>query len=199
MTKTSIRLEQAKTIQDALHRLVNSTHFSNSSFLKLIHQQIKLLSDEFDTTMQEVYFSKVEKTEHMQKNNTGKELVYISIYCSDGQNLSAWQRVIENLAKQYISRPIYLHEPDVQQAVKGKLQLMNEGYVAIYVDSKAIQTTDDPLLTMKDKWGHSLLSLKDKAIDLKNFEFFWHNSKQYLLSSQGLIFFKDVADFIEES
>lgn len=198
MTKTSIRLEQAKTIQDALHHLVASPHFSNSTFLRLLHQQIQNLSEEFDRTMQEVYSLQEETSEQEKKDYTNKELIYISIYCFDGRNLASWKRVIENLPRQYISRPIYLKERDVQKAVKAKPQLMNEGYIAIYVEKQAINQPDQSFLPA-DKWGHTLLSLKDRAIDLQNVEFFWHDSKHYLLTSQGLKFFRDVPDFIEES
>ncbi len=198
MTKTSIRFEQAKTIQDALHRLVESPHFSNSAFLKLLHQQIQKLSEEFDGNMQEVYSLQENKTEKTKKDYANKVLIYIGIYCFDGLNMDSWKRVIENLPRQYISRPIYLQERDVQKAVKAKPQLMNEGYVAIYVEKQSINQLENPALPLTDKWGHALLSLKDRAIDLKNIEFFWHQSKQYLLTPQGLVFFRSLPDFIEE-
>lgn len=198
MTRTSIRLEQAQTIQDALHRLVASPHFSNSTFLRLLHQQIQKLSEEFDSTMQEVYSLQEEKTEQVKKDYVNKELVYISIYCSDGLNIDSWKRVVENLPKQYISRPIYINERNVQKAVKAKPQLMNEGYVAIYVEKQAINQPEKPDFPLTDKWGHPLLSLKDRAIDLQNVEYFWHDSKHYLLTSKGLIFFRSVPDLIEE-
>lgn len=198
MNKSSIDLEQAKNIQEALHRLVASPCFSNSSFLKLIHQQIKKLSDEFDATMQEVYCSQSETIEETRRDISSMELVYLSLYCSEGQNLASWKRVIENLPKQYISRPIYSKEADVQKALKVRPQFSNEAYVAIYVEKKLISQPENPLFPLKDKWGHLLVTLKDKAIHLENIEYFWHRSKQYVFSPEGLIFLRDVPDLFDE-
>jgi intracellular multiplication protein IcmQ len=189
-----VSLEQAQIIQEALHRLANSSNFSHSTFLKIVQQQIQKVSDEFDKTVEEVYFSE-EKKDQQVVTDPNKQTVFISVYCSEGSKIDAWQRVILNLPKQYISRPIYLREQDAQKAAKAKPQFLNEAYVAVLVDKKNIFAADSDLFNLQDKFGHQLLTLKDRSVELSNIVFFWHNSKQYAFKNNILSFVKTVPDF----
>ncbi len=194
--KSALSLEQAKKIQEILNKLAQSPNFSQSTFLTLIQKQLIQLSEDFNQAVQNIYFAE-EATPQPEQELPNHELVFISIYCSDGSDLSAWERVISNLPKQYISRPIYLHEQDAQKMAKSRPVVINEGYVAVYVDKNAIFATGSDMV-MQDKFGNQLLSLKDRAIDLKKISFFWHRSKQYSLKEQALVFSKIVPDFIQE-
>jgi intracellular multiplication protein IcmQ len=194
--KSALSLEQAKSIQEILNKLAQSPNFSQSTFLTLIQKQLIQLSEDFNQAVQNTYFVE-EATPQLEQELPNHELVFISIYCSDGSNLSAWERVISNLPKQYISRPIYLREQDAQKMAKSRPIVINEGYVAVYVDKNAIFETGSDMV-MQDKFGNQLLSLKDRAIDLKKVSFFWNSSKQYSLKEQALIFSKIVPDFIQE-
>ena len=196
--KSGVSLEDAQLIQEALHKLVQSPDFSHSTFLNLIHKNIVKLSEDFDESVLNFYYSQ-EDVEVKPLEYPNHELVYVSIYCSDGNNLTAWERVILNLPKQYISRPIYVREQDAQKAAKAKPLFINEGYVAVFVDKKSIFEQDSDAFALQDKFGFELLNLKDRAIDLSKIYFFWHNSKQYLFKNQSLIFSKDVPDFIQEA
>jgi intracellular multiplication protein IcmQ len=195
--KTSVSLAQAQAIQEALHSLANSPSFTHSSFLKIVQQQIQQLSQGFDEAVQSVYFSE-DSSLIDSLQNQDQQIVYISVYCSDGSKIDAWSRVIMNLPKQYISRPVYLREEDAQKAAKAKAQFLNEAYVAVMVDKKNIFSTDNELFNLKDKFGHRLITLKDRAIDLSNILFFWHHSKQYILKNNSLIFSQSLPDFLQE-
>jgi intracellular multiplication protein IcmQ len=196
-SKTIVSLEQAKIIQEALHRLANSPNFSHSTFLKIVQQQIQKISDEFDETIEQTYLSDNQAVQEVL-DDPNKQAVFISVYCSDGSKIDAWQRVITNLPKQYISRPIYLREQDAQKALKAKAQFLNEAYVSVLVDKKNIFSTENDLFNLHDKFGSQLLTLKDRSIELSNIVFFWHNSKQYSFKDGNLSFFKTVPDFLPE-
>lgn len=196
-SKTIVSLEQAKIIQEALHRLANSPNFSHSTFLKIVQQQIQKISNEFDETIEQTYLSE-DYLEQEAAIDPNKQAVFISVYCSDGSKIDAWQRVIFNLPKQYISRPIYLREQDAQKAVKAKSQFLNEGYVAVLVDKKNIFSSESDFFNLQDKFGHELLTLKDRSVELSNIVFFWHNSKQYTFKNGNLSFLKTVPDFLLE-
>jgi len=188
-----VSLEQAKNIQDALNNLINRPEFNNSNFLKQIHKKIKEISDEFDQVVESVYLKAVDVPAHLQQEqHPDSQLVYVSVYSSDGNNPSSWERVLTNLPKQYINRPIYTNEKAVQTAIKAKSNLDNEGYVAVFVDKKDIINTNE-----KDKFGYELISLKDKALNLDKVKFFWHKSSQYALQEQKLKFVHTVADFTD--
>ena len=153
-----------------------------------------MLSDKFDSTAIEIFSSEDLTTN--QDSIENRQLVYISVYSAEGKNLDTWQRVLLNLPKQYVSRPIYAKEEDAQYAARNKGLATNEGYVAIWVEKNDILSNSDQLFDLKDKFNHSLITLKDRAIDIKNMDYFWVNSNQYILKNSRLIFSKSVDDFI---
>lgn len=192
--KTTLSAEQVKKIQEAIKKFLAGEFFDRAPFLKIFRQQLQVLSDKFDNTAQEIFSS--ESLVSKENNFANRQLVYISVYSAEGKNMDAWHRVLLNLPKQYVSRPIYAKEEDAQYAARNKGLLTNEGYVAIWVEKSSIMSKDDQLFDLKDKFDHALVTLKDKAIDIKNINYFWVNSSQYILKNGRLVFSKSVDDFI---
>lgn len=191
--KTSLSPEQVKNIQDAIKKMLSSEAWDKAVVLRVIRQQLQVLSDKFDKAALEA-FAPDELAAVVTHEE--KQLVFISVYASEGKNLEAWQRLIMNLPRQYISRPIYAREEDAQYAARNKGIAMNEGYVAIWVDKSNIMPSSNQLFDLKDKFQHALITLKDRAIDLNNIEFFWVNSIQYTFQNGRLNFLKAIDDFI---
>jgi intracellular multiplication protein IcmQ len=191
--KTSLSPDQVKNIQDAIKKMLSSDAWDKAVVLRVIRQQLQVLSDKFDKAALEAFAP--EELAALVTHDE-KQLVFISVYASEGKNLEAWQRLIMNLPRQYISRPIYAREEDAQYAARNKGIAMNEGYVAIWVDKSNIMPSSNQLFDLKDKFQHALITLKDRAIDLNNIEFFWVNSIQYTFQNGRLNFLKAVDDFI---
>ena len=139
--------------------------------------------------MQENVSPNLIKTQSPLNDNLQK--IFIYLYTSDGKKMDSWQRVIANLDKQYISRPIYVDETDAQHAVFHAPITFNAGYVAVWVDKNGINWVSDED-QLKDKYGHTLLSLKDKAVQLDKIDYFWNNFVEYHWVKDKLIFSKQV-------
>ena len=191
--KTSLSPEQVKNIQEAIKKMLSSDAWDKAIVLRVIRQQLQVLSDKFDKAALEAFAP--EELAALVTHEE-KQLVFISVYASEGKNLEAWQRLLMNLPRQYVSRPIYTREEDAQYAARNKGIAMNEGYVAIWVDKSNIMPSSNQLFDLKDKFQHALLTLKDRAIDLKNIEFFWVNSTHYTFQNGRLSFLKAIDDFI---
>jgi len=97
-----------------------------------------------------------------------------------------WERIIANLPKQMISRPIYANEKDVKDIIKTKVNKTNEAYVSMYVNQTDILFTEAEK-TPKDKLGKALLSLKNKSLILDNVNRFVHESGVYKLTHARLV------------
>lgn len=109
---------------------------------------------------------------------SGQQEVYVSLYSSDGTNLQSWERIIANLPRQMISRPIYSDEEQVRALIKSKENKVNEGYVAIYINkTDIIPLSQDK--TLYDRLGSPLLTLKDRSLNTENITRFIHTSGQY--------------------
>jgi intracellular multiplication protein IcmQ len=189
MKKNELTKEQADEILKILDDLIARAGWDASMFLRVINKSLQ--------TMREDFANKVEAVYHFQKSNlssnlanrvairSGQQEVYISLYSADGGNMQAWERIVLNLPKQIISRPIYASEEDVNQMIRHKDNRINEAYVCVCVSQTDILSIGDK--TPYDKLGKALLTLKDKAVVLSNIGRFVHSSGVYFLEHGRLI------------
>lgn len=130
------------------------------------------------------------KTETIAANRmalrSGQQEIFVSLYSSDGSNLQFWEKIIANLPRQMISRPIYASEEHVQSIIKLKENKLNEAYVVIYINPNDIIPLH-PDKALSDKLGNPLLALKDKTLNLENISRFIHLNMVYKYESGRLI------------
>jgi intracellular multiplication protein IcmQ len=108
------------------------------------------------------------------------------LYAFDGSSLQSWERILQHLPNQVVSRPVYENEEDVIASIRSKSNRINEAYASIYVDPQYILPQPAEKIPV-DKLGKPLLALKDKAINLDNVDVFVHQSGTYRFASGRLI------------
>lgn len=173
--------EQNARILKALNQAIEEGPWDKSNFLRMVGKNLTAIRDDFLTRLGA-------KSEHELKNESqlankmalrSSQLeIFISLYSSDGINIQSWERIVANLPKQTISRPIYSNEENLKEALKLKDNKNNEAYVAIFIDKQDILSLA-PDKVPKDKLGISLLSLKDRALNLENISRFVHVTGSY--------------------
>ncbi len=183
MKKNELTKQQVEDILRILDDLVSQAGWDSSMFLRVINKSLQTMRDDFATKAEAVY--------HLQQSNvsshlanrvavrSGQQEIYVSLYSSDGGNMQTWERIVLNLPKHTISRPIYASEEDVNQMMRHKENKMNEAYVSAYVNQTDILSIGDK--TPYDKLGKALLTLKDRSITLNNINRFVHTSGIYVL------------------
>jgi intracellular multiplication protein IcmQ len=100
--------------------------------------------------------------------------------------MQSWERILMNLPKQMISRPIYADEMDLQSLIRTKENKTNEAYVCMHVNQSDILPLPKDKVPI-DKLGKSLLTLKDKSLRLDSIRYFVHQSGSYQYSRGRLI------------
>lgn len=186
--------EQLCKFEQIYNDMLADERWQESPFLKVMQVKLTKLKNELSDFINVTYQDqKPSIRPNLSKNTTHSELqkVFIYLYTSDGKKVDSWERLISNLDKQYISRPIYFDEVHVQHAVFHAPVFSNAGYLAIWVEKKFLNSLlleDLP----KDKFGHPLLSLKDRAIQLEKIDYFWTNYSEYHRTNGKLIFSKHV-------
>lgn len=194
--------EYLQKFHDTYREMLSNEHWEDSPFMKVLHAKLSKVIAEFDEI---IGVSSSEKIEQVVDDSLEREanylsqdmrLVYIYLYTSEGKTLAAWERVISNISKQYVSRPIYLVEDDVQGAAQFSPILINAGYIAVWVKSSAI-IVEDEAHQIKDKFGKRLITLKDRSVDIKNIEYFWNNYMLYQWKESGLVFKKLVEKILK--
>jgi len=187
--KDKLTEEQSQEILKALDEALANDVWEKSSFLKAIGKRLHGVRDRLIAQLNLVENENLKVTEHLANRialHSGKREIFIVLYSSDGSNLQAWERIIANLPKQMISRPIYADEKDAREIIRLKENKANDAYISVYVNQTDIlPVSADKMPT--DKLGKSLLSLKAKSLNLENIGRFVHQSEVYKYYQARLI------------
>jgi intracellular multiplication protein IcmQ len=177
--KDKLTEEQTQAILKALDEAIEQGPWEESNFLRVIGKNLREIRQNFSNQLGDHFeqFKGSIGSNLKSKSHPGQE-VFIGLYSTEGNNLQAWERLLANLPRQLISRPIYLNEQDVKNLIKSKTNKVNEAYVAVYVDQTDIlDVPADKILS--DRFGRPLLSLKDRCLNLENVTRFVHLSGVY--------------------
>lgn len=180
MKNNELTEQQANTILEALDEAINTGPWEESNFLRVIGKNLREIRENFAKQLPHHHEKKASQPYPGKRINLSEEHqeIFISLYSAEGDKLQAWERILANLPRQSISRPIYAEEKDVQSLIKSKENKINEAYVAIYIEKNNILPVA-PDKTLLDKFGKPLLILKDRSISLENIHHFVHLSGSY--------------------
>lgn len=187
--KDQLSDEQNEAVLKALNDAIEKGPWDQSNFLKVIGKNLIEIRDDFLSQLGSLSKAQLKAESHLANRialRRGQQEIYISLYSSDGNNIQSWERIVANLPRQLVSRPIYADEEDVKAALKIKENKQNEAYLAIYVNQSDILTLA-PDKTAVDKLGKMLLNLKDKVLNLDNISKFVHQSGVYRFEQNRLI------------
>lgn len=174
--------EQVQAILDAIDEAIAKGPWEESNFLRLFGKSLReirnKLAEEQSRGSLESTTTTIAKQAYNDLIRSHQRLVYIALYSSEGNNLSSWERIIANISRQVLSRPVYADEQDVIYLLKSKENQMNEAYVAIYVNKEDVLSLPADKVAV-DKFGKALITLKDRTLSLDNISFFFHNQHRY--------------------
>ena len=189
MKKNKLSEKQAHSILTSLRKLLERGPWNKSAFLRVLGNKIQKTHDDFASSAGR---SQQAKLHESTQNNKKQELletqqaVFVALYSSDGANIQAWEKILTNLPRQSISRPVYGEEEAINKVFKARGNPLNEAYVVMHVAREAILTT--PMdKTPKDRFGTELLTLKDKALVHEHIIRFVHASGVYMYKKGRLI------------
>ena len=180
---------QNEVILKALNDAIEKGPWEQTNFLKVLGKNLVEIRDNFLNQLGANNQAQL-KIESQLANRialrSGQQEIYISLYSADGANLQSWEKIVTNLPKQMISRPIYADEEDVKAVIKTKENKKNEAYVAIYINQTDILALSSERSSI-DKLGKPLLNIKDKTLNLDNLSRFIHSSGVYRYANGRLI------------
>ena len=190
-------LKHSRRILAALDELLANRTWDKTLFLRAIEMQLKQIRNDYADAINSyeamASIDRKQNTFFIQKKGAEKTIdIYIHLYNLEGDSIHKWEKLISNLDKQIISRPVYRFENDVREVLRTKRgDLKNEAYAAVAInETQLIIGTNGQV--QRDKLGHELVSVKDRWIDLNNFKYFIHKSGRYNLRGLKLIHDVDV-------
>jgi intracellular multiplication protein IcmQ len=187
--KDELSEQQTEAILKALDEAIKGGPWEDSNFLRVVGKNLREIREGFANQLNAEDHEKAKQAAHLANRvalRSGQQEIFISLYSFDGTNLQSWERILINLPKQMVSRPIYANEEDIRNLIKTKENKNNEGYVSIYVNQNDILPST-PEKSLTDKLGRPLLSLKDKALNLDNINHFVHATGIYQFTQGRLV------------
>ncbi|MFT4058656.1 MAG: Dot/Icm secretion system protein IcmQ [Legionella sp.] len=181
--------QQNEAILKALDEAIKNGPWDQSNFLRAIGKSLNEIRENFITQLGARTQEQLKKDTYFANRmalRSGQKEVFVSLYSSDGTNLQSWERIITNLPRQMISRPIYGNEEHVKNIIKTKENKQNEAYVGIFINQTDIIFLP-PDKALSDKLGNALLTLKDRILNLENISSFVHVSGVYQYARGRLI------------
>lgn len=115
--------EHNEAILKALDYAIQNGPWDKSNFLRSIGNRLIGIRDNFAKKISARSQAQIRADTHLANRlalRSGQQEVFVSLYSSDGSNLQSWERIIANLPRQMISRPIYANEEQVQALIKSK-------------------------------------------------------------------------------
>ncbi|WP_028388111.1 Dot/Icm secretion system protein IcmQ [Legionella fairfieldensis] len=178
--KEELTEQQTREILNAFDEALKNGPWEESNFLRVIGKSLREIRDNFASHLngdEEIVKGDSSSVNPLAQRSDHRA-IYVSLYSSEGNNLQAWERILANLPRQMISRPVYENEVSVQHLIKSKENKVNEAYVVIYINhADILPVPPDKILT--DKFGNPLMNLKDRSLRLENIVQFVHLSGTY--------------------
>lgn len=186
-----ITKQDVEKILTSLDNIIETSPWGASNFLQAVGQSLKVIRDKFEADMNAIEASDNKAFKASNPSQKSDPLlnmtqVYVGLYSSDGMNLQTWERIIQNLPRQVVSRPIYAMESDVKAMIRTKENKNNEAYVALYVNPSDILVLEKDKIPI-DRLGKELLMLLDRAVDLSHVHYFVHRNVRYRFVQGQLI------------
>jgi intracellular multiplication protein IcmQ len=187
--KDKLSDKQNEAILNALDEALKKGPWEESNFLRAIHKNLNEVRENFlnqlGTRTKQQIKAETRLANRMALRSEQQE-VFVSLYSADGTNIQSWEKIVSNLPRQMISRPIYAAEEHVQELIKTKENKQNEAYIGIFINETDIIPLH-PDKALSDKLGNMLLTLKDKTLNLENISRFVHSSGIYQYDRGRLI------------
>ena len=181
--------QQVDAILKALDDAIQQGPWGASSFLRVIGKNLLEIREGFakrvDASAQQ-QSNRLSSLANQMALRSAQRKVYIVLYSFEGSNIKTWERIVANLPRQMISRPVYSQEDDAIAIIKTKENKNNEAYIVIYINESDILPMPIDKLP-HDKLGKQLLTLKDKALKLDNIDCFVHQSSVYHYTQGRLV------------
>lgn len=204
MAKNNDERKTARNLLHALDKTIETGPWDKSVFLGAIGKKLKdvrydfknrltFLDPEFDESESEESDNQAisNKTLEMPTLTDSQTTAYVSLYNANGSNIQKWEKILETLEKQIVSRPVYGSEAEIRNVMRAKINRTNEAYALFFLNKSDIITPKDnkPVL---DRLGNTLLILKDMALKLDNVLRFYHESGVYLFKNNTLTKISDI-------
>ena len=168
-----------QTVIETVNHVSDAGDWQSSLFLRNTIKPLMQIKAEAELELAKLSV-KADDTEMKAKPLSELEVeVYVSLFQSDGYNISKWAMQLRSLDRYVVGRPVYQSEEGVQARLRARTQASaNEAYAVVIVKKTEILSAATGAV-LKDQFGHPLVTLKEKALKLGRIAAFVHQGVRY--------------------
>ncbi len=189
MATTNNDADLAQQLIKALDKAIKSGPWQEGVFLQAIGKKLHDMRERFANELaidEQAFEAKALATAASQIIPSGFIEVYVALYIAEGMNINKWAAAIDALGRHTVSRPVYQSEQDIRSAIHAKAFKQNDAYVTVWVAQSDIMPPLDNNAPL-DRYGHTLLVLREGAIKSQNIKYFFHITGEYKLENGALV------------
>ena len=183
-------IELSEELLTILSNLLDHGNWDNSLFLKVSKKRLESLRTDAKALLNELNEHSMVVPGRPKLERSGHERLFVTLYFSGQADLKHWEQVLSTLSAYVIGRPVYGDEAHAEEALRLKGYPDNEAYVVVLVQKENILPIPEEKM-IKDKQGHSLLTLKVDAIQNECIIEFVCAHKRYYVQDGKLILQND--------
>jgi len=163
---------------NTVDHVTSAGEWDSSLFLRNTIKPLIAIKAEAQAELERLQLKAGEKSVTVQAASENEVEVYISLFQSDGYNISKWAMQLRSLDRYVVGRPIYKTEADVSNRIRLRNAGGNEAYVAVVVKKTDVQS-DQFAAPLKDQFDHPLILLKEVALKNGRINAFVHEGMRY--------------------
>ena len=149
---------------------------------RFIRDRLVALEQQIEEALRDI---KVETDETKSLVAENEQLIYIYLFNAHGIDVSSWLRMLHPSVyyDHSVNRPIYGAKEHVEAVIRSKTNRIQHGYLTMVVKKDHIIQQGDG--GKMDSLGHSLLRIKEGALQPDRLVSFTHNGMDYTLNEDG--------------
>lgn len=171
------RVGLLRAVIDTVNHVCDAGDWESSLFLRNTIKPLTQIKAEAETELAKLSAKAEDKvSEHAKPLSKDEVEVYVSLFQSDGYNISKWSLQLRSLDRYVVGRPVYGSETDVLARLRARGQAAgNEAYVIVVVKKTDVLPKGDS----KDQYDYPLITLKEKALKSGRIIGFVHQGTRY--------------------
>lgn len=178
---------ELKAMQDlvkALDEVLGAGTWQESLFLRGLEKRVRDLRTEAEqvlvslTTEANLKAPGFMAAQARNKAQHETELVYISLYQQNPNDLRKWEKTLRSITENSVSRPIYREQAHVEEMIRTRPDPSKESYIVVSVKTADIIKGLVGKASV-DKSGNELLAIRDGGVLSHNIKRFVHAGRAY--------------------
>lgn len=180
-----------KEIINAVNNIIAAGDWESSLFLRNVIKPLKEVSEDAKRILQDLAIDKAGVKKSQLKVGKNQLMLYVSLYCAQGDRLENWESQLRTIDSHLQGRPVYTSESDVKKVIRMKTDSSHEAYAIVLIDKGCLEAISEFDEEKIDHFGNRLETLRVGSVNSSNIVRFVYEGEDYSFSHGRLHLIED--------